>query len=84
MVVGAGRGPLVRSAINASINTKRKIKILVIEKNPNAIITLSSLKEEMWSDIGLYPTINNALNRDYTNLINVLFCATFRFNNNSN
>lgn len=52
MVVGAGRGPLVRSAINASINTKRKVKILAIEKNPNAVISLISLKAELWSDKG--------------------------------
>lgn len=50
MVVGAGRGPLVRSTINASKNTKRKIQIFVIEKNPNAIVTLQALKEEMWPD----------------------------------
>lgn len=52
MVVGAGRGPLVRSAINASINTGRKIKIIVVEKNPNAIVTLMGLKEELWADKG--------------------------------
>lgn len=48
MVVGAGRGPLVRSTINASKNTKRKIQIFIIEKNPNAIVTLLALKEELW------------------------------------
>lgn len=64
MVVGAGRGPLVRSAINASINTKRKIKMYVIEKNPNAIITLTSLKEEMWADRDL--TIISTDMRDFT------------------
>lgn len=52
MVVGAGRGPLVRSAINAAANTQRKLKIYVIEKNPNAIITLTALIEELWSDKG--------------------------------
>lgn len=52
MVVGAGRGPLVRAAINAAENTKRKIKIFVIEKNPNAVITLTALINEMWSDKG--------------------------------
>lgn len=52
MVVGAGRGPLVRSAFNASTNVKRKIKMYVVEKNPNAIITLTALQEEMWKDKG--------------------------------
>lgn len=50
MVVGAGRGPLVRAAINASANTRRRIKIYVIEKNPNAIVTLTALIDEMWSE----------------------------------
>lgn len=52
MVVGAGRGPLVRSAFNASINVNRKIKMYVIEKNPNAIVTLTALQEEIWHDKG--------------------------------
>lgn len=52
MVVGAGRGPLVRCAFNASTNVGRKIKMYVIEKNPNAIVTLSVLQEEMWNDKG--------------------------------
>lgn len=54
MVVGAGRGPLVRAAINASKNTKRKLKIYAIEKNPNAIPTLASLIEELWKDEGKF------------------------------
>lgn len=52
MVVGAGRGPLVRSTINASVNVKRKVKIYVVEKNPNAIVTLTALQEEMWPNQG--------------------------------
>lgn len=52
MVVGAGRGPLVRSAFNASTNVRRKIKMYVIEKNPNAIVTLTALQEEMWRNKG--------------------------------
>ncbi|XP_058818609.1 protein arginine N-methyltransferase 5 [Topomyia yanbarensis] len=50
MVVGGGRGPLVRAALNASAKSKRKIKIYVIEKNPNAIVTLSALIDELWKD----------------------------------
>lgn len=56
MVVGAGRGPLVRSTINASKNTKRKIHIFVIEKNPNAIVTLQALREELWSEESEFST----------------------------
>lgn len=54
MVVGAGRGPLVRSAFNAASNVRRKIKMYVIEKNPNAIVTLTALQEELWPDKGNY------------------------------
>ncbi|XP_058448223.1 protein arginine N-methyltransferase 5 [Malaya genurostris] len=50
MVVGGGRGPLVRATLNASVKSKRKVKIYVIEKNPNAIVTLSALIEELWKD----------------------------------
>lgn len=50
MVVGAGRGPLVRAAINAAAQSKRRMKLYVIEKNPNAIITLTALIDEMWFD----------------------------------
>jgi protein arginine N-methyltransferase 5 len=39
MVVGAGRGPLVRCALRAAKNSNRKIKMYAIEKNPNAVIT---------------------------------------------
>lgn len=39
MVVGAGRGPLVRAAIRASEETRRKVRLYAIEKNPNAINT---------------------------------------------
>ena len=52
MVVGAGRGPLVRAALNAAENTKRKVKIIVVEKNPNAIITLTGLIADLWPDKG--------------------------------
>lgn len=48
MVLGAGRGPLIRAALNASKNTGRKLKILVIEKNANAIVTLTTLISVLW------------------------------------
>ena len=40
MVVGAGRGPLVKAALQAAFDTQRKVKVFAIEKNPNAINTL--------------------------------------------
>lgn len=39
MVVGAGRGPLVRAALNAAEKADRKIRLYAVEKNPNAIVT---------------------------------------------
>lgn len=56
MIVGAGRGPLVRATVNASANTKIKVKIYVVEKNPNAVVTLQANMDEIWdsNDITLF------------------------------
>jgi len=50
MVVGAGRGPLVRAALNASSKSGRKIRVFAVEKNPNAVVTLQQQQLEMWGD----------------------------------
>ena len=50
MVVGAGRGPLVKSALAAAFETERKVRVYAIEKNPSAIITLLNLKTDVWGD----------------------------------
>ncbi|XP_041376377.1 protein arginine N-methyltransferase 5-like isoform X2 [Gigantopelta aegis] len=51
MVVGAGRGPLVRAALVAAQQADRTIrKLYAVEKNPNAVVTLENLKDEMWGD----------------------------------
>lgn len=50
MVVGAGRGPLVRAAIAAARKAERKIKVYAVEKNPNAVVTLQALQDEMWGE----------------------------------
>ena len=39
MVVGAGRGPLVRASLRAAHDAKRNIRVYAVEKNPNAVIT---------------------------------------------
>lgn len=39
MVMGAGRGPIVQSALEAADEVGRKIRVYAIEKNPNAVIT---------------------------------------------
>ncbi|XP_036344111.1 protein arginine N-methyltransferase 5-like [Rhagoletis pomonella] len=50
MVLGAGRGPLVRSALNAGENTGRKVRVYIIEKNPNAIRTLNAIAKKLWNN----------------------------------
>lgn len=52
MVVGAGRGPLVRASLQAAEETDRKLKVYAVEKNPNAVVTLHSLiKLEGWESL---------------------------------
>lgn len=52
MVVGAGRGPLVRASLQAAEEAGRKIKVYAVEKNPNAVVTLHSLiKLEGWESV---------------------------------
>jgi protein arginine N-methyltransferase 5 len=52
MVVGAGRGPLVRCALRAAMLADRKTRMFAVEKNPNAVITLRNLKiSERWDNV---------------------------------
>ncbi|KAJ8542692.1 hypothetical protein ON010_g12121 [Phytophthora cinnamomi] len=52
MVVGAGRGPLVRCALRAATIANRKTRMFAVEKNPNAVITLRNLKiSEKWDNV---------------------------------
>ena len=39
MVVGAGRGPIVRSALNAAKRTNTNVHIYALDKNPHAVNT---------------------------------------------
>ncbi|GBG23841.1 Protein arginine N-methyltransferase 5 [Hondaea fermentalgiana] len=51
MVVGAGRGPLVRASLRAAASVQREIRMFAVEKNPNAVITLRNMKEMLaWGD----------------------------------
>ena len=50
MVLGAGRGPLVRAALKASETSGRKVKVIAVEKNTNAVVTLQDQKDEQWGD----------------------------------
>lgn len=40
MVVGAGRGPLVRATLNASESSGVPVFVYALDKNPNAVVTL--------------------------------------------
>lgn len=44
MVVGAGRGPLVKAALRAGKKSRKRLRIYAVEKNPNAVVTLRNLK----------------------------------------
>lgn len=48
LIVGAGRGPLIRAALNASEMSGRRVKVFALEKNPHAVNTLRSLAQELW------------------------------------
>ena len=48
MVVGAGRGPLVQASVDAPNRCDNLVHIYVVEKNPNAVITLRTLLKEQW------------------------------------
>uniref|UniRef100_A0A1B0FR04 Uncharacterized protein n=1 Tax=Glossina morsitans morsitans TaxID=37546 RepID=A0A1B0FR04_GLOMM len=56
MILGAGKGWLVHSALNAAEYTKRKIRIYIIEKTLNAVRTLTAMVEKFWStkDVRLF------------------------------
>jgi protein arginine N-methyltransferase 5 len=43
MYFGAGRGPLIRRALKAAEKTNTKIRVIALDKNPNAIITLRNM-----------------------------------------
>lgn len=47
-VVGAGRGPLVTKALQASAAVGVEIELWAVEKNPNAYVLLQRHNEEKW------------------------------------
>jgi len=51
MVVGAGRGPLVQNALNASKRANKPIKVFAVEKNPSAVTILHHKNSTQWSNI---------------------------------
>ena len=50
MVVGAGRGPLVDRTLKASEEESIPVRVYVVEKNPNALVTLKSKRrnDPLW------------------------------------
>lgn len=61
MVLGAGRGPLVRASLNAAELANRLIKVYAVEKNPNAIVTYvfwQFLPLHIHPEVSLLPTWN--------------------------
>lgn len=49
MVVGAGRGPLVRASMKASQRAGVPLKVYAVEKNPNALIHIEQMiQSEGW------------------------------------
>ncbi len=46
MVVGSGRGPLVKAVLRAAerVGMATRVKVFAIEKNPNAVVTLRNMK----------------------------------------
>ncbi|EFJ52078.1 hypothetical protein VOLCADRAFT_56541, partial [Volvox carteri f. nagariensis] len=53
MVVGAGRGPLVRASMRAAARASVRLRVYAVEKNPNAIVHIQQmLRSEGWeSDV---------------------------------
>ncbi|KAL4706818.1 hypothetical protein ACJJTC_010052 [Scirpophaga incertulas] len=50
MVLGAGRGPLVRATLNAADITNTNVKVIAVEKNPCAVVVLAAQVREIWKD----------------------------------
>lgn len=49
MVVGAGRGPLVRASMKAAKRANVRLRVYAVEKNPNAIVHIQQmLRTEGW------------------------------------
>ncbi|XP_020806100.1 protein arginine N-methyltransferase 5 isoform X2 [Drosophila serrata] len=50
MLLGGGRGPLARAVFNAAELAQRQVRLYIIEKNPNAIRTLSYMVKTLWAN----------------------------------
>lgn len=43
MYFGAGRGPLIRKGLKAAERADVKVRVIALDKNPNAIVTLRNM-----------------------------------------
>ncbi len=43
MVVGAGRGPLIRASLAAAAAAGRRVRVWAVEKNVNAVVHIEAL-----------------------------------------
>lgn len=65
MVVGAGRGPLVKRSLRAAESAGKRIKVYAVEKNPNAVVTLRNMQREPgWEDVTVVPGDMRTLKSD--------------------
>lgn len=56
MVLGAGRGPLIKRSLRAAETVGKRVKVYAVEKNPNAIVTLRNMKlEPGWENVTIVP-----------------------------
>lgn len=52
MVLGAGRGPLVKCVLRAAKSAMQPVEVFAVEKNPNAIVTLRNMKADLeWDNV---------------------------------
>jgi protein arginine N-methyltransferase 5 len=77
MVVGAGRGPLVKAALQASYDTQRKVKLYAVEKNPNAINTLKYFLLQFFYSTQMYRLyfrLLNLKNDEWGDKVEIIAC----------
>lgn len=52
MVLGAGRGPLIKCSLRAAETAGMEVIVYAVEKNPNAIVTLRNCKQQLnWTNV---------------------------------
>lgn len=66
-VCGAGRGPLVTRALRAAQSANRKIRMIAVEKNPNAYVHLLGKNRDVWNNqVTIFKSDMRSWNPDFT------------------